>query len=84
MLCEVNWIIAVLNAATRVAHHCLARGSAPPDTRGLRAYAKEFAQRLREMSGDRVPWVAEIMCRRADQLDEAADRLWLAMIQLGD
>jgi len=78
-LAEAKRTVAVLDAAMPVIDHCLARGSSPPDAWGLCDYAEAFATRLRELSGDRVPWVTELMCRRADLLDEAAGRLWLTM-----
>jgi len=81
VLREAKRIVAVLDAAMPVIDHCLARGSSPPDPWALCNYAQAFADRLREMSGDRVPWVTELMCRRADLLEGAAGRLWLAMVQ---
>jgi len=83
-LAEAKRTVAVLDAAMPVIEHCLSRGSVAPDPWALCNYAQVFAQRLREMSGDRVPWVAELMCRRADLLDEAAGRLWLAMTRRED
>jgi len=83
VLREAKQTIALLDTAPAVIDHCLSRGSMAPDPGDLRDYAEAFARWLRTASAHRVPWVADIMRRVADQLDEAADRLWLAMVRRG-
>jgi len=83
-LSEVKQVIAVLDGAMPVIEHCLSRGSPPPDPWDLCNYAQVFAQRLREASEHRAAWVTALVQRRADLLDEAADRLWIAMVRRED
>jgi len=84
VLREAAQAIALLDVATPVIDHCLSRGSMAPDPWDLRDYAEVYAAWLRTASVHRVPWVTALMCRRADQLDAAADRLWLEMVRSED
>lgn len=84
VLREAAQTIALLDVAMPVIEHCCERGTSPPDPWDLRDYAEAFARWFRTASVHRVPWVTALMCRRADQLDAAADRLWLAMVRRED
>lgn len=80
---EAAQVIVLLDAAMPVIAHCLDRGTPAPDPLDLRSYAEAWADWLRDASELRLSWIAASMCRSADQLDAAADRLWLAMLQRG-
>lgn len=81
MLREAQRATEMLLAAPSVVDHCLARGSLAPDPWDLRAYASTLAQQLRTAAEGRRQWVAATLVRHADELDAAADQLWLTMIQ---
>jgi len=66
-----------------VIEHCCERGTPPPDPWDLRNYAEAFARWFRGEAERRRPPVADLMRRVADQLDEAADRLWLEVVRRG-
>jgi len=81
VLREAAQTIALLDVAMPVIEHCCERGTPPPDPWDLHNYAEAFARWFRDEAPCRRPQVAGLMRRVADQLDEAADRLWLAMVR---
>lgn len=81
VLREAQRATEMLLAAPAVVRHCLARGSMAPDPWDLHTYAATLARQLREQAEGRRQWVAATLHRHADQLDAAADQLWLTMIQ---